>query len=224
MPIDKRVRSAAEALADVADGATVFITGFGGAGFPNVLIRALRERGPKDLTLVVNSATHRYSLTHELIEAGLVRKVDLQRRARPRQGAVAVRAAVEGGQDRARLPAAGHVRRMHPRGRGRHPRVLHARRLRHRADARQGGAPFRGARLRAGGGHQGRARAGARRHRRPLRQSHLPLRAGEFRPGHGHRREAWWSPRCAPSATSRSRTSACSCPASTSTASSTVAE
>jgi 3-oxoadipate CoA-transferase alpha subunit len=75
MPIDKRVRSAAEALADVADGATVFITGFGGAGFPNVLIQALRERGPRDLTLVVNSATHRFSLTHELIEAGLVRKV-----------------------------------------------------------------------------------------------------------------------------------------------------
>jgi 3-oxoadipate CoA-transferase alpha subunit len=75
MPIDKRVGSAAEAVADVADGATVFISGFGGAGFPNVLIRALRDRGPKDLTLVVNSATHRYSLTHELFEAGLVRKV-----------------------------------------------------------------------------------------------------------------------------------------------------
>src|SRR3982750_2690046 len=75
MPIDKRVRSAAEALADVADGATVFITGFGGAGFPNALIRALRERGPKDLTLVVNSATHRYSLTHELIANDQVRKV-----------------------------------------------------------------------------------------------------------------------------------------------------
>src|SRR5262245_33083375 len=75
MPIDKRAASAAEALADVTDGATVFISGFGGAGFPNVLIRALRDRGPKNLTLVVNSATHRYSLTHELIEAGLVRKV-----------------------------------------------------------------------------------------------------------------------------------------------------
>jgi 3-oxoacid CoA-transferase A subunit len=75
MPIDKRVNSAAEALADVTDGATVLISGFGGAGFPNVLIRALREAGPKDLTLIVNSATHRYSLTHELIEAGLVRKV-----------------------------------------------------------------------------------------------------------------------------------------------------
>lgn len=75
MPIDKRAGTAAEALAEVADGATVFISGFGGAGFPNVLIRALRDRGPRQLTLVVNSATHRYSLTHELIEAGLVRKV-----------------------------------------------------------------------------------------------------------------------------------------------------
>jgi 3-oxoacid CoA-transferase A subunit len=75
MPIDKRVKSTAEALDGVCDGATVFISGFGGAGFPNMLIRALRERGQKDLTLVVNSATHRYSLTHELIAADLVRKV-----------------------------------------------------------------------------------------------------------------------------------------------------
>src|ERR1051325_7484890 len=74
MPIDKRV-SLADAFEGVADGATVFITGFGGAGFPNKLIRALRDKGPKNLTLVVNSATHRYSLTHELIAADLVRKV-----------------------------------------------------------------------------------------------------------------------------------------------------
>src|SRR4051812_40603712 len=74
MPIDKRVDFAA-ALDGVVDGATVFISGFGGAGFPNALIRALRERGPKDLTLVVNSATHRYSLTHELIANDQVRKV-----------------------------------------------------------------------------------------------------------------------------------------------------
>ncbi len=75
MPIDKQVATAAEALAGVKDGSTVFISGFGGAGFPNVLIRGLRERGAKGLTLVVNSATHRYSLTHELIEAGQVAKV-----------------------------------------------------------------------------------------------------------------------------------------------------
>jgi len=59
----------------VGDGATVLISGFGGAGFPNVLIRALCEHGPKGLTLVVNSATHQYSLTHELYEAGLVARV-----------------------------------------------------------------------------------------------------------------------------------------------------
>jgi 3-oxoacid CoA-transferase A subunit len=74
MPIDKRVDFTA-ALDGVADGATVFISGFGGAGFPNALIRALRERGAKNLTLVVNSATHRYSLTHELIANDQVRKV-----------------------------------------------------------------------------------------------------------------------------------------------------
>ncbi len=41
MPIDKQINSAADALKDVSDGATVLISGFGGAGFPNVLIRAL---------------------------------------------------------------------------------------------------------------------------------------------------------------------------------------
>lgn len=75
MPIDKRVSSASEAVKDVKDGSIVLISGFGGAGFPNTMIRALRERAPKDLTLVVNSATHRLSFTHELIEDGLVRKV-----------------------------------------------------------------------------------------------------------------------------------------------------
>ncbi|MEZ5764185.1 MAG: 3-oxoacid CoA-transferase subunit A [Xanthobacteraceae bacterium] len=75
MAINKRVGSAQEALADVRDGSTVMISGFGGAGFPNATIRALVARAPKDLTLVVNSATHRLSYTHELIEAGLVRKI-----------------------------------------------------------------------------------------------------------------------------------------------------
>ena len=75
MPIDKRVATAADALQDTPNGALVFISGFGGAGFPNVLIRALRDCGPRELTLIVNSATHRFSYTHELIEAGMVRKV-----------------------------------------------------------------------------------------------------------------------------------------------------
>lgn len=75
MAIDKRVASAAAAMEGVKDGATVFVSGFGGAGFPNILLRALLELGPKELTLVANSATHRYSITHELIAAGMVKHV-----------------------------------------------------------------------------------------------------------------------------------------------------
>ena len=75
MAIDKRVGSAAEAVADIGEGAVVMISGFGGAGFANSLVLALRDRKVGGLTLVVNSATHPLSQTHTLIEAGLVRKV-----------------------------------------------------------------------------------------------------------------------------------------------------
>jgi len=75
MSIDKRTSTAAEALASIKDGSVVMVAGFAGAGFPNVLLEALRDARPRDLTLVSNSATHRYSLTHTLIEAGMVSKV-----------------------------------------------------------------------------------------------------------------------------------------------------
>ena len=45
--------SAAAALEDIADGATVLISGFGGAGFPNALIAALRDTRVRHLTLVM---------------------------------------------------------------------------------------------------------------------------------------------------------------------------
>jgi 3-oxoadipate CoA-transferase alpha subunit len=54
--IDKRVASADAALADVSDGATVMIGGFGGAGMPAELVDALIRRGAKDLTIVNNNA------------------------------------------------------------------------------------------------------------------------------------------------------------------------
>ncbi len=75
MAIDKRVASLQAAVAGVQDGARVMVSGFGGAGFANQLLLALRDLGPRDLTLIVNSATHPLSQTHTLIEAGLVRKV-----------------------------------------------------------------------------------------------------------------------------------------------------
>lgn len=75
MAIDKRVASAAEALGSVKDGAVVMLSGFGGSGFANSLILALRELGPRELTIVANSATHPLARTQVLIEAKLVRKV-----------------------------------------------------------------------------------------------------------------------------------------------------
>ena len=54
--IDKIKASAAEALADVKDGSTVMIGGFGTAGMPFTLIDALIAQGAKDLTIVANNA------------------------------------------------------------------------------------------------------------------------------------------------------------------------
>jgi 3-oxoadipate CoA-transferase alpha subunit len=54
--INKRVASAAEAVADVFDGATVMIGGFGEAGSPIELIHALIDQGSRDLTVVSNNA------------------------------------------------------------------------------------------------------------------------------------------------------------------------
>ena len=75
MAIDKRITAVAEKLQGIKDGATVMLSGFGGAGFANTLILALRDAGPRDLTMVSNSATHLLGRTQVLIEANMVRKV-----------------------------------------------------------------------------------------------------------------------------------------------------
>ncbi|GAA4351879.1 CoA transferase subunit A [Angustibacter luteus] len=54
--MDKVVTSAAEAVADVLDGATIAVGGFGLCGIPSVLIQALLEAGTKDLEAVSNNA------------------------------------------------------------------------------------------------------------------------------------------------------------------------
>lgn len=53
--INKQVSNPAEAVADVFDGATVMIGGFGEAGSPVELIHALIDQGAKDLTVVSNN-------------------------------------------------------------------------------------------------------------------------------------------------------------------------
>ncbi len=54
--IDKIAASVAEALADVRDGATVLIGGFGTAGIPGELIDGLIAQGARELTVVNNNA------------------------------------------------------------------------------------------------------------------------------------------------------------------------
>lgn len=54
--IDRRVRSFDQAVADVQDGATVLIGGFGSCGYPVSLMEALIKRGSRDLTIVANNA------------------------------------------------------------------------------------------------------------------------------------------------------------------------
>jgi 3-oxoacid CoA-transferase subunit A len=53
--MNKLVRSAAEAVRDIPDGATLLAGGFGLCGIPELSIAALRERGTKGLTVVSNN-------------------------------------------------------------------------------------------------------------------------------------------------------------------------
>jgi 3-oxoadipate CoA-transferase, alpha subunit len=73
--IDKTFASAADALADVADGATIMVGGFGLAGQPNELIDALIDQGAAELTLVSNNAGNGDGGLAALLAAGRVRKI-----------------------------------------------------------------------------------------------------------------------------------------------------
>jgi 3-oxoadipate CoA-transferase alpha subunit len=53
--IDKRVQGPSEAVADIRDGATVMIGGFGEAGSPIELIHALIDHGARGLTVISNN-------------------------------------------------------------------------------------------------------------------------------------------------------------------------
>ena len=50
--IDKRVSSLTDAVADIKDGSTDLVSGFGGAGSPIDLLHALLDQGAKDLIVV----------------------------------------------------------------------------------------------------------------------------------------------------------------------------
>jgi len=73
--IDKEISTLGQAVADVADGATVMIGGFGEAGSPIELIHALIDQGATDLTVVNNNAGSGEVGLAALLKAGRVAKL-----------------------------------------------------------------------------------------------------------------------------------------------------
>jgi 3-oxoadipate CoA-transferase alpha subunit len=73
--INKIALSVADALADVKDGATILIGGFGTAGNPNELIDGLIAQGARDLTVVNNNAGNGETGLAALLKVGRVRKI-----------------------------------------------------------------------------------------------------------------------------------------------------
>ncbi|GGA59315.1 3-oxoadipate CoA-transferase subunit A [Pseudoclavibacter endophyticus] len=73
--IDKTTPTVEEALADIADGSTILIGGFGLAGQPVELIDGLIEHGAGELTIVNNNAGNGDTGLAALLKAGRVRKI-----------------------------------------------------------------------------------------------------------------------------------------------------
>ena len=73
--IDKIIGSLEQAVADIHDGATVMIGGFGNAGMPAALIDALIAQGARELTIVNNNAGNGDTGLAALLKAKRVKKI-----------------------------------------------------------------------------------------------------------------------------------------------------
>ena len=73
--IDKTCDTLERAVADIPDGATNMIGGFGNAGMPSALIDALLAQGARELTIVNNNAGNGETGLAALIKARRVRKM-----------------------------------------------------------------------------------------------------------------------------------------------------
>jgi 3-oxoadipate CoA-transferase alpha subunit len=85
--IQKISSSVTEALQEIADGSTILISGFGGAGLPIFLLDALLEQGAKELTLVSNNAGNQGVGIAKLIAAGRVKRMVCSCPRQPESGA-----------------------------------------------------------------------------------------------------------------------------------------
>jgi 3-oxoacid CoA-transferase len=73
--MNKVVKDAAAAVADIPDGASIMVSGFGLCGIPENLLLALRSQGAKNLTMISNNAgTNDFGIT-VLLQNKQVRKM-----------------------------------------------------------------------------------------------------------------------------------------------------
>ena len=73
--INKLVASAAEAVADIPDNASIMVGGFGEAGSPVELLHALIDQGAKNLTVINNNTGAGHVGLAALLENGQVKKM-----------------------------------------------------------------------------------------------------------------------------------------------------
>ena len=77
MNMDKTVKNVEEALAGIEDGATVAIGGFFAAGVPRILLRALIDKGVRNLTLACGSGPLLGAMNelNDLVAKGQIKKI-----------------------------------------------------------------------------------------------------------------------------------------------------
>jgi 3-oxoadipate CoA-transferase alpha subunit len=73
--INKVIGTMRQAVADLKDGASIMISGFGDAGSPHELIETVIEHGATDLTIISNNAGAGENGIAALVKANRVRKV-----------------------------------------------------------------------------------------------------------------------------------------------------
>mgnify|MGYP001268395169 FL=1 len=73
--IDKIVATIEEAVAGIADGATLMVSGFGEAGGPVQLMEAIIEQGARDLTVISNNAGEAFHGLAKLVQEKRVAKI-----------------------------------------------------------------------------------------------------------------------------------------------------
>lgn len=117
--LDKRVTTTAEALAGLEDGASIMISGFGGAGTPVALIQALAAHPARQLTLIANSLRYVESYAPNIfVDRRVVTGITSSARASGRETAAFERQWLDGDLSIELVPQGTFVERIRAGGAG----------------------------------------------------------------------------------------------------------